>query len=219
MLSEPGALTLPRRAQSVAGSVNEKVVVKIFSFGVNNVFATLPWCVHGLTKRQADTLIAIRDQTRYDTSMSHDSHRDFARILEETEFSRFNDEFVFLDTRIFKDARKGATFHVASHPRVMRGLTESSNFWGFFKDTTVRVERAIRLAQQKRGGVHLGFYCRSGCHRSVACAELVHNLLRGHPVVRHISRMDMSEQGWVWHNHHCGPCKTCRGNYTVKEST
>ena len=179
--------------------------MKIFSFGANNVFATLPWCVHGL---QADTLIAIRDQTRYDTSMSHDSQCDFARILEETEFGQFNDEFVFVDTRILKDARKGATFHVGTHPRVMRGLMESSNFCRFFKDmrrelkgpsvwrsqSEVVCTWASIAGQGVTGRLRARNWCTSSCEA-------------------HISRMDMSEQGWVWHSRRCGPCETCRGNH------
>ncbi len=127
-------------------------------------------------------------------------------MLRESGKAEPTDVTVFFDCRIFHDPNGGALRgHVGVHPDIASGLLQAHLFRPFWGDVKRTLQPALRAGPHD---VAIGFYCRSGKHRSVALAHLAHGVLsRTHRA----SPPDGLQQENAWRRTCRGCCSECAG--------
>lgn len=112
---------------------------------------------------------------------------------------------VVTDVRMFYDpARSSLSRHIGLHPEIMEGITRDRRFPKWLSD----LRDGFREAH-KETSVAIGVFCRSGRHRSVACARILAHCLEA--------------EGWQCHTKHLAAlrpkewARTCGGSCTACE--
>jgi len=76
---------------------------------------------------------------------------------------------VISDTRNFSDPEQCMGTHIGMHPKILNRIAHNRNFPGWLET----VQHDIQKVLSQHPDAHVALYCRSGKHRSVACAWLL----------------------------------------------
>ena len=113
-----------------------------------------------------------------------------------------------VDTRpLFNPAEKHQRMHLGTHPANFGPIVYHGNFRQVVRPAALAMLQAMRETNPHSAQVTLVFLCKSGRHRSVACARVAAEVASVYPAFRLTAVTNltpMSLSSW-----NCGECAAC----------
>ena len=116
-----------------------------------------------------------------------------------------------VDCRGFADARASNRWHLGFEPQKVVDFVSSEQFPGWVTDLQAALLQGLQQAHARNSQVAVVFYCRSGCHRSVAASVVLRHILHegvDRRMVTLTETMHMSKP--LWQTQFCNECALCR---------
>ncbi len=116
-----------------------------------------------------------------------------------------------IDCRGFADASAGNRWHLGFEPQKVVDFVTSQQFLAWVTNLHAVLLQGLQQAHARKSQVAVVFYCRSGCHRSVAASVVLRHILHDgvdRRMVTLTETMHMSKP--LWQTQYCNECARCR---------